>query len=110
MQISLNYAPFTTPPNASEYRTPSLTQKPTVKSLIVNYACPSCNLHQNFLDELANVTHRFQVSKLLSEFSGFLENIVLDDSDVLEHRSVELEKKRREIIKTARIAEMPDGF
>ena len=76
----------------------------------MNNAYPSCNLHQNLIDELANVTHRFQVSQLLNDMSEFMKNIVLTEDDLLEHRWVELEKRRREIVKTTRFAEMPEGF
>jgi hypothetical protein len=38
----------------------------------------------------------------------FLENIVLVEKDVLEHRLVAFEKQRRHLVKTLRCDEIPD--
>ena len=109
-QVALKYEPFTNTSSAKKYHVPSLTQELTVKSLIVNSAYPSCCLHQNLLDELVSVTHRFSASNLLQVMSNYLNNTVLLNDDVLEHRLVVLEEQRRLLIKTQRFDEMPKSF
>jgi hypothetical protein len=92
----LKYAPYTNASNPQGDYVPSLTQEVTVKSVIVNCAYSDCNLHQNLLDELVNKFHRFSTANVIDALAGYLENLVLTEKDVLEHRLVSIEKQRHQ--------------